>query len=135
MGNIDELLNVSLFVRPIFRRNSCAIDFLAASCSRLVFINSTIFPNSLSISELLSVASFSASSCRFLVYSHLDPTQRSLILCKIRWHMATVTAALLPNVIALTCNDRLMLSLVNATMRARSRPRFARRAVTTFTVF
>jgi len=39
LGNIGEILNITIFIQRIFRNNSCAIYFLAASCARLLFIN------------------------------------------------------------------------------------------------
>ena len=47
-GNLGEILSIVIFAQPIFRNNSCAIYFLAASCSRLLFINFLILFSGLS---------------------------------------------------------------------------------------
>ena len=52
LGNISEILNIVIFVQRTFRSNSCAIYFLAAACTRLIFINFTILPNGLSLGKL-----------------------------------------------------------------------------------
>jgi hypothetical protein len=51
LGNIGEILNLIIFLQRSFRANSCASYFLAASCSRLFFINYTILLNDLSIGK------------------------------------------------------------------------------------
>jgi len=51
LGNIGEILNIIIFVQRIFRTNSCAIYFLAASCTRLLFINFTILRNDLTLGK------------------------------------------------------------------------------------
>ena len=45
--------------------------------------------------------SFSTSPFRFLVYTHLEHTQKSLIPCQIRSYVATETAVLPPNFVVL----------------------------------
>jgi len=55
LGNIGEILNIIIFLQRIFRNNSCAIYFLAASCTRLLFINWTILLNDLALGKLRSV--------------------------------------------------------------------------------
>lgn len=54
-GNFGEILNIIIFLQRNFRTNSCAIYFLAAACTRLVFINTTILLNDLSIGKLTNM--------------------------------------------------------------------------------
>ena len=55
LGNIGEILSISIFVQRIFRENSCAIYFLAAACTRLFFINLAILFNGLTLGKLISI--------------------------------------------------------------------------------
>lgn len=55
LGNFGEISSVIVFVQRTFRTNSCAIYLLAASCTRLVFINFTILLNGLTVGKLLNI--------------------------------------------------------------------------------
>jgi hypothetical protein len=55
LGYIGEILNIIIFVQRIFRTNSCAIYFLAASCTRLVFITFTVLLNDLSLGKFAKI--------------------------------------------------------------------------------
>lgn len=57
LGNIGEILSISIFVQRIFRANACAIYFLAAACTRLFFINLAILFNGLVLGKLISIHS------------------------------------------------------------------------------
>ena len=55
LGNFGEISSVIVFVQRIFRTNSCVIYLLAASCTRLFFINFTILLNGLAIGKLMNI--------------------------------------------------------------------------------
>ncbi|UJR16877.1 hypothetical protein I4U23_003775 [Adineta vaga] len=116
-GNIGEILNIIIFVRRTFRTNSCVIYFLAASCTRLIFINCSI---------LLTY---------FALGYNIDPSSTSLIFCKLKFYVACVTGILTPNFILLACLDRLMLSSLNARTRLWSQTHFAYRLVAIVFIF
>lgn len=50
-GNIGEMLSIIIFTRRTFRTNSCALYFLAASCTRLFYMNFTILLNGLALGK------------------------------------------------------------------------------------
>ena len=55
-GNISEFISIIILIQPTFRKNSCAIYFLAASCIRLIYINYMILLNGLSLGKFMCIA-------------------------------------------------------------------------------
>ena len=55
LGNIGELLNIIVFLRRTFRTNSCAIYFLAAAGTRLLFLDLIILLNGLAIGKFTNI--------------------------------------------------------------------------------
>lgn len=53
VGNIGEALSILVFAQRVFRNNSCAIYLFAASCGRLIFIDSLILFDGLSFGNFL----------------------------------------------------------------------------------
>ena len=53
VGNIGEALSILIFAQRVFRKNSCAIYLLAASCARLIFINCLILSDGLSFGKFV----------------------------------------------------------------------------------
>ncbi|UJR10940.1 hypothetical protein I4U23_015125 [Adineta vaga] len=112
-----EILNIIIFVQRTFRTNSCAIYFFAASCAQLIFIYFTIFLNGL------------------LIGYNKDPAQTSLVFCKFKLYLSSVTLILAPSFIILACIDRLIISSSSVKRRGWSQPRFAYRLVAGASVF
>lgn len=135
LGNFGEILNIIIFLQRIFRRNSCAIYFLAAACTRLVFINTTILLNGLSVGKLTNFCIFSL----YKIFDHsdynTDPAQTSVVFCKIKFYVSYITAILPPSFVVLACLDRLMLSSLSAKVRSWSRSRYAYRSIAGVSIF
>ena len=55
-GNISEIMTIIILVQRVFRKNSCAIYFLAASCTRLFYVNYMILLNGLSLGKFMCCA-------------------------------------------------------------------------------
>ena len=134
LGNISEILNIVIFVQRTFRSNSCAIYFLAAACTRLIFINFTILPNGLSLGKLSDTHDKTCDDTHRSGYS-IDPAAISMALCKIKFYVASIAAILPPTFIVLACIDRLILSSMSARARAWSQPHVAYRLVAGVSIF
>ena len=65
----------------------------------------------------------------------MDPSDRSLVFCKIKTYVSFVTTILPQNFVVLACIDRLMLTSMNVNLRSWSRPSFAYRATGGVSIF
>lgn len=65
----------------------------------------------------------------------MDPSDTSLVMCKIKGYVSYITMILPPCLVVLACIDRLMLSSSNINVRACSRPRVAYRSIAGVSIF
>ncbi|CAF0882208.1 unnamed protein product [Adineta steineri] len=86
-GNIGCFLNILIFTRQNYRQLSCSYYILASTFIDLILINFIIL-------------------LRILNTFNIDPTQTSLIICKIRMYIAQAAGVLIRIFIVLACIDR-----------------------------
>jgi hypothetical protein len=68
LGTIGNILNIMVFIRPLFRTNSCSTYFISGSIMNFFSLHIGLVTP-------------------FLGLYNLDPTQTSNFLCKIRFYL------------------------------------------------
>ncbi|CAF3422059.1 unnamed protein product [Rotaria socialis] len=110
LGSIGHILNILVFARPPLRTNSCSIYLISGS-----------------IASFVSLYVYLITS--FLATYNRDPTQKSNILCEIRFYLRYSTITLSTWFILFACIDRLFTSSNNAYIRLRSSLYLAKRTI------
>ncbi|CAF3073272.1 unnamed protein product [Rotaria sp. Silwood2] len=109
-GNIGNLCNCIVFLRKQLRSNSCSCYLLAGSISNII------------------VLSFLVSTNIFAI-ERFDPTNNSLIYCKIRAYFGHIVINLSRTLIVLACFDRACISSSHVSIRNIGKVRVALRII------
>ena len=115
LGTIGNILNIMVFSRPLLRTNPCSLYFISGG-----------------IANFLSL--YIGLITPFLGLYNLDPTQKSNILCKIRFYLRFTTITLSTWFVLFACIDRFLTSSTNATYRSWSSFRLAKRVILLATI-
>jgi hypothetical protein len=110
LGTIGNILNIIVFTRPLIRLNPCSLYFTSGS-----------------IANFLSL--YVGLITPFLGLYNLDPTQKSNILCKIRYYLRFSTITLSTWLILFACIDRFLSTSLNVTFRSWSSLHVAKRII------
>jgi len=110
LGTIGNILNILVFTRPSLRTNPCSLYFVSGS-----------FVNFLSLYVGLITP--------FLALYDLDPTQKSNVLCKIRFYLRFTAITLSTWFILFACFDRFLSSSANVNFRLWSSLHRAKRII------
>ncbi|CAF2646290.1 unnamed protein product [Rotaria sp. Silwood2] len=97
-GNIGNLCNCLVFLRKQLRSNSCSCYLLAGSISNIIVLSFVTSTNIFSIEQF-------------------DPTNNSLIYCKLRAYFSHIVINLSRFLIVLACFDRVCISSSKVSMR------------------
>ena len=110
LGIIGNVLNLLVFSRPQLRTNSCSLYFIAGSAVNfLSLLVGLITP--------------------FLALYNLDPTQQSLVVCRLRFYLRYATITLSTWFILFTSIDRFLSTSRNIQLRSWSSVRLAKRTI------
>jgi len=110
IGTIGNILNISVFTRPLLRTNPCSLYFVSGS-----------------VLNLLSL--YVGLITPFLGLYSLDPTQKINILCKLRFYLRLTTITLSTWFILIACFDRYLSTSTNLSFRSLSSVRLAKRVI------
>ena len=117
VGNISCIFSLMMFVRKAMRKNPSGLYFLSFTLCNFIFIN-TMIPDAI------------------LYFGfHVDPTAKSLILCRIHFYIGFVTSALSSSYLILASIDRYIITSSNFHLRRFSTRSMARRLILGVTIF
>ena len=116
-GTISCVLSILVFIQKNLRKNPCSIYFIAVNLANISFIYSLIMIIVLSIGYDFDLTSFSSVGCRISIY------------------LTFIVDSLSAYYLILASVDRVLVTSLNARVRARSSPRFAALCIVIGTVF
>ena len=115
LGTIGNILNILVFSRPALRTNPCSLYFISGSLINF---------SSLYVGLITP----------FLGLYDLDPTQKSIFLCKLRFYLRYTSITLSTWFILFACVDRYFSSCTNVNLRLCSSIHFAKRVILLATI-
>ena len=110
LGSIGNVLNLLVFSRPKLRNNCCSLYFISSSVVNFISL-------------------YVGLITPFLALYGLDPTQKWLIICQLRFYFRLTTITLSTWFILFTCVDRFLSTSQNVQLRSWSSMRLAKRTV------
>lgn len=113
-GNIGNLLVILLFRQR--RKTACSIDLLCAALINIIYLTFNI-------------------PIIIYTYIHGDPTDRSLLFCKLRFYLSHVFGQMARYFIILACFDRYLITNINVNRRYFKRPIIAKYFILFITIF
>ncbi|CAF3833515.1 unnamed protein product [Adineta steineri] len=107
VGNIGNLLTISLFLQKSWKKNVCVFYFLVFLLSNTIYINSSVIGSI------------------FTIGFNIDLTNSSVVLCKLYVYISYLCSAFFPIILILASIDRLLISSQNVDTRLYSSKRLA----------